>query len=272
MIPSYDTFDDLEREGWRRVANKYEEAWSKLTSLFIPALLDVASPKPGECLLDVASGPGHVAAKARSRGVQVTGIDFCEPMIERARERYPEIDFRQGDAQALEFADQSFDIVTMSFGLMHLPRPDAGVREARRVLRPGGRFVFTIWAEEGPGDRIVNSAIKAHASTDIAVPSSPNFSEYATPERCQRALERAGFDSGSMEVRTVTCNWQVPTASFLFEAERDAGVRTASVLAAQTPAALAAIQRDIENAVRRYAADGGFSIPFAAHIIGARAG
>jgi SAM-dependent methyltransferase len=270
MNQSYETFDELEREGWQRVADKYEEAWSRLTRLFVPALLDVASPKPGEQLLDVASGPGLVAAGARSRGAQVIGIDFCEPMIRMARERYPDIDFRQGDAQALEFADQSFDIVTMSFGLMHLPQPDAGVREARRVLRPGGRFVFTIWADDGPGDRIVNAAIKDHGSTDIAVPSSPNFFEYATPERCQRALERAGFEAGSMEIRTATCNWQVPTASFLFEAERDAGVRTAAVLAAQTPAALAAIQHDIENAVRRYAVDGGFSIPFAAHVIGAR--
>jgi ubiquinone/menaquinone biosynthesis C-methylase UbiE len=269
MHPSYDTFDDLEREGWRRVADKYEEAWSKLTSLFIPALLDVASPKPGERLLDVASGPGHVAAAARSRGAQVIGVDFCEPMIERARERYPEIDFQQGDAQALEFGDQTFDIVTMSFGLLHLPRPDAGVREARRVLRPGGRFVFTLWAEGGPGDRIVNEAIKAHASTEIAVPSSPHFVEYANPDRCRQALKRGGFDAASIEVRTITCNWRVPTTSFLFEAERDAGVRTAAVLAAQTPAALAAIQRDIENAVRRYAVDGGFSIPFAAHVIGA---
>jgi ubiquinone/menaquinone biosynthesis C-methylase UbiE len=268
MKASYDTFDALEREGWRRVAEKYEEAWSRLTSLFIPALLEVASPKPGERLLDVATGPGHVCAAARSRGAQVIGVDFCEPMIQRARERYPGIDFRQGDAQALEFADRSFDIVTMSFGLMHLPRPDTGVREARRVLRQRGRFVFTIWAD-GPGDRLVNSAIKAHASSDIAVPAAPDYSEYAKPDRCRKALQKAGFDAGSMEVRTVTCNWRVPTASFLFEAERDAGVRTAAVLAAQTPAALAAIQRDIENAVRRYAADGGFSIPFAAHVIGA---
>src|SRR5262249_18072716 len=151
MNPSYDTFEVLEREGWRRIADKYEEAWSKLTRLFIPALLDVASLKPRERLRDVGWGAGLVSAAAGQRGAAVKGIDFCEPMIRKARQRYPEIDFRQGDAQALEFADQSFDIVTMSFGLMHLPQPDAGVREARRVLRPGGRFVFTIWAEEGPG-------------------------------------------------------------------------------------------------------------------------
>jgi SAM-dependent methyltransferase len=272
MNSSYKSFDALQREGWRRVADKYEEAWSKLTRLFIPALLDVAAPKRGERLLDVACGPGHVAAAARSRGALVTGVDFCEPMIRRARERYPEIDFRQGDAQALEFADQSFDIVTMSFGLMHLPHPAAGVREARRVLCPGGRFVFTIWAEEGPGDRIVNGAIKAHGSSDMSVPAAPDFSEYGNPDRRQMALQKAGFDAASIEVRTVTCNWQVPTASFLFEAERDAGVRTAAVLAAQSPQSLAAIQRDIENAVRRYAVEGGFSIPFAAHVIAATAG
>src|SRR5262249_18395115 len=157
------------------VAGKYEEAWGGLTRLFIPALLEVAAPKQGERLLDVACGPGHVAAAARSRGARVTGIDFCEPMIRRARERYPEIDFRQGDAEALEFSDRSFDIATMNFGLMPLPRPDAGVQEARRVLTPGGRFIYTIWAEDGPGDRIVNAAIKAHGSSNIAVPAGSGF-------------------------------------------------------------------------------------------------
>jgi ubiquinone/menaquinone biosynthesis C-methylase UbiE len=270
MNSPYDNFDTLQREGWQRVADKYEESWCGLTRLFIPGLLDVASPNPGERLLDMACGPGHVAAAARSRGALVTGVDFCEPMIRKAQAHYPEIDFREGDAQALEFANESFDVVTMNFGLMHLPRPDTGVREARRVLRSGGRFVFTIWAEESPGDRIVNETIKARGSSNVTVPAGSGFVEYADPDRCHKALEKAGFDAGSLELRTVTCNWKVPTASFLFEAERDAGVRTAAVLAAQTPAALAAIQRDIENAVRRYAADGGFMIPFVAHVIGAR--
>jgi ubiquinone/menaquinone biosynthesis C-methylase UbiE len=271
MSASYDSFEALEREGWQRVADKYENAWSGLTRLFIPALLEVASVKPGNRLLDVACGPGYVADAARSCGARVIGIDFCEPMIRTARQRYPKIEFRQGDAQALGFADRSFDIVAMNFGLLHLPRPEAAIREARRVLRPGGRFAFTVWAgpEQSPGARIVDDAIKANASTSASFPSGPEYFAYGSADQCREVLQKADFDPASFEFRTVMSDWQIPTASFLFEAERDAGVRTAAVLAVQSPDALVAIERDIARSLGRYANDSGFAIPFAAHVIGA---
>jgi protein-L-isoaspartate O-methyltransferase len=78
---------------------------------------------------------------------------------------------------------------------------------------------------------------------------------------------RAGFDGTSMKFKLYTIEWQVPTPDFVFEAERNAGVRTAGLLARQTPEALNAIKARIENAVRFYAKANGFAIPKSAYIV-----
>src|SRR5262249_56363460 len=96
-------------------------------------------------VLDVATGPGYVAAAAVRRGASVVAVDFSEAMLAEARRHHPAIDFRSGDAEALPFPDASFDAVVMSFGLLHLARPDQALAEAHRVLRPRGRLAFTVW-------------------------------------------------------------------------------------------------------------------------------
>src|SRR5437867_736383 len=138
-------FSQLEREGWQRVARKYEDAWSGLTRLFIPPLLQAAGVKAGSRLLDVACGPGYAAEAALALGAEAIGVDFSAEMIRLARERAPTIEFRVGDAQALDFEDNSFHAVVMNFGVLHLTNPEAAFAEARRVLRPGGRYAFTVW-------------------------------------------------------------------------------------------------------------------------------
>lgn len=102
-------------------------------------------------VLDLATGSGDVAF-ALSRGlpgeVRITGMDFCQPMLDEAElkkdaagaDHYRNISFRQGDGLALPLADASVDAVTISFGLRNLADRDRGLREMRRVLRPGGRL------------------------------------------------------------------------------------------------------------------------------------
>src|SRR5436309_3434495 len=108
-----DDFAALEREGWQRVADKYEAAWSGHTRPFIPALLDAARVTAGQRLLDVACGPGYVALAAKALGALPTGVDFSAAMIALARSRHPEIEFLVGNAEDLDFADASFDSVVM---------------------------------------------------------------------------------------------------------------------------------------------------------------
>ena len=113
---------------------------------------------------------------------------------------------------------------------------------ACRVLKRGGKFGFTVWAgpEQNPGAKIVNDAIEAYANLDVGLPEGPPKYLYGEREECRQVLKRAGFDGASMSYETRTVEWQLPDAGYYFEAERNAGVRTAGILARQSPETLEA--------------------------------
>ena len=106
----------------------------------------------------------------------------------------------------------------------------------------------------------------------MSLPPGPPYYLFESPDEFRAALERAGFDGSSMTFKVHRIEWQVPTARFVFDAERNAGVRTAGLLARQTPEALDAIQAAIERGMRRYARGEGFAIPKAAYIVAVRKG
>ena len=139
-------------------------------------------------------------------------------------------------------------------------------------MKPGGRFGFTTWAHvaENPFVKLVDDAIQAHANLDVGLPEGPPYYLFASPNEFRKALERAGFDGASMSFKVHTIEWKIPSARFIFEAELKAGVRTAGLLARQTPETLNAIRVAIEKAVRPYARGNNFAIPKAAYIIAAQ--
>ncbi len=262
-------FTTFEHAGWERVADKYDSVWSSLTRQFIPHLISAAQVSPGMSVLDVACGPGYVSAAAKELGAVPTGIDFSESMLAIAKEMFPGISFVQGDAQDLPFGDGSFDRVLINFGLLHVARPEKACTEACRVLKSGGRLGFTVWAgpEKNAGAKIVNDAIEAHAELDVGLPEGPPHYLYGKREECRKVLEQAGFDGDSMSYETRTVEWHVPTASYFFEAEHNAGVRTAGLLARQSPQKLQAIRIVIDNEMQRYASGNEFVLPMAAHVV-----
>ena len=96
---------------------------------------------PGDRVLDACCGTGDLAlADLHAGAARVTGLDFSERMLERARAKSSEVEWVQGDALALPFADGSFDGATVGFGVRNLDDLEAGLRELRRVLRQGGRL------------------------------------------------------------------------------------------------------------------------------------
>ncbi|MFN2509299.1 MAG: hypothetical protein ABR589_11070, partial [Chthoniobacterales bacterium] len=101
------------------------------------------------------------------------------------------------------------------------------------------------------------------------LPPGPPYYLYESPEEFRAALERAGFDAASLQFRLHKIEWLVPNARFVFEAERNAGVRTAGLLARQTAETLRAIEATIEQAIRAYAKGDGFAIPKGAYIVAA---
>lgn len=266
-------FAAFEYAGWERVAGKYDATWAGLTQLFIAPLLAAVHLEPGMRVLDVACGPGYVGEAAARAGATVTGLDFSPAMVELARARAPQLEFRVGDAQALPFADRAFDAVTMNFGLLHLPHPERALLEAARVLRPAGRYAFTVWAgpEESAGARLVDSAIQSHANLSVPLPQGPDRYAFDAPEAVRDMLSRSGFQPDSIHVSTVRVEWRIPSSDFLFETERDAGVRTAGLLAAQTPEVLQAIRRTLADSMRGYQASDGLAVPYAARVVVAAA-
>src|SRR6266446_4866658 len=261
-----DEFTQFEHEGWERVADKYDSVWSSLTRQFIPYLINAANVKPGMSVLDVACGPGYVSDAVRKGGAIPKGIDFSEKMIAIAKTMFPDISFAKGDSQNLRFEDASFDRVLINFGLLHVSHPDKACAEACRVLKPGGRFGFTVWAgpEKNPGAKIVNDVVEAHGDLDVGLPEGPPRYLYGERDECRKVLEQSGFDGDSMSYETRTMEWHLPTASYFFEAELDAGVRTAGLLARQSPQKLEAIRIAIENEMQRYARGNEFVLPMTA--------
>ena len=120
----------------------------------IPAgeLVTFAGVSPGERVLDVACGTGVVAITAGRAGAEASGLDLTPVLLERARENASiaevSVDFTEGDAEALPYADKTFDVVLSQFGHMFAPRPEIAISEMLRVLRPGGRVAFTTWPPE----------------------------------------------------------------------------------------------------------------------------
>jgi len=264
-----DDFARFEHEGWQRVADKYDSVWSPLTRQFISSLLSDAGVSQGMLILDVACGPGYVSSAVKQLGAIPTGIDFSDNMVAIAKQMFPEIEFTQGDAHHLPFSDGSFDRVLMNFGLLHVSNPERACAEACRVLKRGGKFGFSVWAgpEKNPGAKIVNDAIEAYANLNVGLPKGPPKYLYGEREECRQVLERAGFDGLSMRYETRIVEWHHPHAGYYFEAERNAGVRTAGILARQSPETLDAIRFAIENGIRQYARDDKFVLPMAANVV-----
>jgi demethylmenaquinone methyltransferase / 2-methoxy-6-polyprenyl-1,4-benzoquinol methylase len=108
--------------------------------------------RPGDRVLDACCGTGDLAVAARAAGAgEVVGVDFSERMLERARRKAPELEWVQGDVLALPFDDASFGSAVVGFGVRNVEDLEAGLRELRRVLLPGGRLgILEITKPRGP--------------------------------------------------------------------------------------------------------------------------
>ncbi|HWD19885.1 MAG TPA: class I SAM-dependent methyltransferase [Verrucomicrobiae bacterium] len=127
VAPRYDLINDWQSLGWHR--------WWKR------ALIAAAAVQPGDRALDVCCGTGDLAVRLERAGAEVTGLDFSAAMLAIARPRSSGIQWIEGDALRLPFADQTFDVVTVGYGLRNLANWEVGLAEMWRVARPGGRLL-----------------------------------------------------------------------------------------------------------------------------------
>jgi SAM-dependent methyltransferase len=270
--PDIDTkaFHDFEHDGWQHASDGYHRHLGKLTSQTIGPLLDAVAAAKGASLLDIATGPGYVAAEAKRRGCAPVGIDFSDAMVAMARKLHPGIEFQVGDAAALSFKDAAFDRAVMNFGILHLAQPEAAVREAHRVLRTGGIFAFTAWAkaDEALGFRIALRAVEDFGDPGVQLPPGPPFFRFSDREECARVLASCGF--GSVTVKQLPLVWKLASAADLFEAFYNGTARTGGLLRAQPPAALAKVRDAIQESAAAYRRGDNLEIPMSVLVVSAR--
>lgn len=145
-----------------RVSTHYDRTNDVLTAGIAPywrAQTRLAvRPRPGERLLDIAAGTGTMSKQFADAGATVTALDFSQGMIDEGIRRHgtnPRIEFVRGDAMELPFEDNSFDAVSISFGLRNVQQPKVALDEMLRVLAPGGRVVVCEFS------RVTNAPVRA---------------------------------------------------------------------------------------------------------------
>jgi ubiquinone/menaquinone biosynthesis C-methylase UbiE len=138
-------------------------------------VVETAAPGPGMEVLDVACGAGNATIPAARAGARVTGLDLTPEMLEAARTKAEaeglQVSLVEGDAEALPFEEDSFDLVLSVFGHMFAPRHEQAAAEMARVTRPGGRIVIATWTPEGAAGALFRTM----------GPYMPPAPEYASP-------------------------------------------------------------------------------------------
>ncbi len=242
-------FKAMQREGWSLFAPV-----EVMTTPPAAQLVHHAQLKPGDKVLDVACGTGVVAITTARQGAKVKALDLAPALIEKARSNASianvSIDFVDGDAEALPYADGEFDAVLSQFGHMFAPRPEVVVNEMLRVLKPGGRIAFSTWPPEQLVGRMFSLQSK-YLPPPAGVAPPPLWGEVKViRERLGERVTGLSFDRGTMLSSTLS-----PQHSRLFM-EATVGPLTKLVANhANDPATLQRFRAEFEELLAEYFRD-----------------
>jgi len=256
-------FREFEKAGWERKGAAYEERAAELSGKLVGPLLTAAGIGPGDRVLDVATGPGWIAAGAHERQASVIGVDLAECMVAIATRRYPDVDFRVADAEDLPFPDATFDVVVCNLGLPSFPRPERAVTEMARAVRPGGRVALTTH-DLPTASALVG--ILALAMREVAmrppagVPAGPDIFQYARDAELEGLLRMAGLTD--VHVKTVRFSTQT-TSAWLWDSLLASTVRVAAAVEGQPPDVQAELRSRFNAIAENYRSGDGIEIPVA---------
>jgi ubiquinone/menaquinone biosynthesis C-methylase UbiE len=234
---------------------------------WLPTFLDLTSPQLGNRVLDVACGTGIIAREVLSHvgsSGRVVGVDINSSMLSMARALEPSMDWREGDAQDLPFADGEFDIVVCQQGLQFFPDREVALREMHRVLIPGGRVALASWCEieSSPGQNALTQATEKHVGPEAATLLSGAF-RLGDVEYFQALLEDAGFHDVQIRREKKMANFSSPEAFARIVVAGSAIGRAGIQLRDE---AMTAIVHDVEAALRRYVDSDGLAFPMESHL------
>ncbi len=266
-----DAFDDFEASAWEERVEGYTGFFGAVTGRLVEPLLDLARVGPGTRVLDVATGPGYVAAEAARRGGAVCAVDVAEAMVAQAVAEHPDVEFRQADAQSLPFEDGIFDAVVGNFGLPHFGRPELAVAEGVRVLAPGGRLALTTWdvpAEMRMFGVFLEAVADAGAGPPDGLPPGPDVFRFSDDEEFQHLFEGRGLVD--VDVRRIAFTHPVGSFEDFWDALQRGTVRMASLVLGQPGETRERIRGALERRLAAYATDGGFDLPVSVKLAAGR--
>lgn len=237
-------------------------------SVFAPwakELIERARPiGPADRILDLGCGTGIVARLLRERlggGAPITGVDASAEMIAMARTLAPELDWREGNAMNLPFADGSFELVVSQQMLQFVPDRAAALHEIRRVLVPGGRFVAATWRprHEQPLFEVLGRIAERHLGT-----ANEKRFLLGDDAALRAMLADAGFADIVVEVVTCTDHFrEFPYRQSAIAANFD----LSRLSAEEREARLMALEAESAEAAKQFASDGGIAAPSRANLI-----
>ncbi len=257
-------FRAFERRRHDALAPSYAGFFALVTAQAIAPLLAAVRAGPGVRLLDVASGPGALAATAAAQGCLAQGVDLSPGMVALARTTHPGLTFTEAAVEALPFADASFDAVVANFGIGHFPQPEVAVAELLRVLRPGGRLALSWW--DVPAKQRVQGLFRdAMAELGIAppseVPRGHSNLRFCDSGEFARLLSSAGMVQVAVADHAGT--HRVPDAETLWQGGLGSFAVTAAAVAEQPPAVQGQIRAVLARLAEAYRDAEGLLLPVA---------
>lgn len=205
-------FRDASLQAWTSVAPDWGELIADVDRLLGPAadwMLEEAALAPGDRVLELAGGPGTLsllAAGAVGADGHVICTDFSEAMVEVARERIARegpgnIECRVLDAESIDLADGTVDVVLCRMGYMLMGRPDQALAESARVLDQGGRLALAVWSDaaSNPWAAVPMGAITEHLGAPPPPPGTPGLWALADEDHLRSLLSEAGLEVLAIE-------------------------------------------------------------------------
>jgi SAM-dependent methyltransferase len=264
------SFKELETAGWSEAgrADAYDSVVGRVTARAIEPLLDAARVTTSTRLLDVATGPGHVAGAAAARGAVAVGVDISEEMLARARRLYPPVDFRCADAERLPFQEGTFDAAVAAFLLHHVPSPERVVGELARVARRVAIAQWDVSSRNRLVGLIADAIVAAGVEPPAHLPVGPSRERLAADEELRRLLEGVGLVD--VELSTVAFEHRLSGTDELWEGVLGGSVNTRAIVLAQPLAIQERIRTELERLTQSHSGEHGVDVPVSVRIASAR--
>jgi SAM-dependent methyltransferase len=272
MSGQHETGRQQSRADWAAVAPGWyaqrEDIWkaSRPVSEWMVRKLD---PQPRDTVLELAAGLGDtglMAARLIGETGRVIITDFTPEMVAAARRRAEELsventEFRTLDAERMDLETDSVDGVLCRWAYMQMIDPAAAFAETRRVLRPGGRLAFSVWAERerNPTLSLAGNVLVVFGHTPPPDPQEPSAFFLADPERIRKLVEGAGF--AEPEIEEVSFRWRFATRDTYWRYLTETAASASRILRSLSPEAQNTVRKRVHEAARPYYSGEGYDFP-----------